>query len=148
MTREEFIKVLDEKGYSYEIVGDKIVVTHSNDVWLETLKTIPPGVEFKNGGNVYLNSLETLPPGMVFNNRHDVFLKFLETLPPDVEFKNEGDVLLNSLVTLPPGVGFKNGGNVYLEQIFRGRFKNWPSNIEGVSSNRLLNFMISKGLFI
>ena len=57
MTREEFIQILDKKGYSYKIKGDKIIVTEDGNVFLDSLKTIPPGVEFNNGGDVYLDSL-------------------------------------------------------------------------------------------
>ena len=77
MTQEEFIEVLEEKRYSYEIEGDKIIVTQDGNVYLSSLETIPSGVGFENDGNVDLDSLETLPPG--------------------VEFKNEGGVGLNSL---------------------------------------------------
>ena len=128
MTREEFIKVLDEKGYSYEIVGDLIIVTHRGDVRLESLETLPPGVEFKNEGWVHLDSLKTLPSG--------------------VEFKNGGDVDLYSLETLPPGVVFNNGGYVLLESLVGGWFEEWSGNIEGVDSKRILNLMIKKGVFI
>ena len=78
MTREEFIKVLDKRRYSYKIEGDKLVVTHEDDVFLGSLTSLPPGVEFKNRGGVDLRSLQTLPP--------------------DVEFKNEGSVNLKSLI--------------------------------------------------
>ena len=79
MTREAFIKILDKKGYSYEIEGDRILVTHRGDVRLDrNLTSLPPGVEFKNGEDVYLTSLKTIPPG--------------------VEFKNGGDVHLNSII--------------------------------------------------
>ena len=107
MTREEFIEVLDDNGYSYEIEGDKIIVTQDGNVYLSSLETIPSGVGFENGGNVDLDSLETLPPG--------------------VEFKNEGGVGLNSLTG--------------------GRFSFWKGNIEGIKPNRLLNKMISIGIF-
>ena len=129
MTREEFIERLDRIGYSYEIEGEKIIITDKNggDVLLESLKTIPPGVEFKNKGDVYLYNLTTLPAG--------------------VEFKNRWGVYLNSLETIPPGVEFKNGGTVYLDSLVGGWFSVWEANIEGVDSNRLLNVMISKGLF-
>ncbi len=50
MTQEEFIEVLDNKGYSYEIEGDKIVVSYQWTVNLESLKKLPSGVEFNNGG--------------------------------------------------------------------------------------------------
>jgi len=77
MTQEEFIKVLRTKGYSYEIEGDKILVTHRGRVNLDSLQTLPPGVEFKNKGGVFLYSLETLPPGVEFNNGGDVYLNEL-----------------------------------------------------------------------
>ena len=57
MTREEFIKVLDKKGYSYKIEGDRIVVTDKRNALLGDLTSLPPGVEFKNKGDVYLGSL-------------------------------------------------------------------------------------------
>ena len=78
MKKEEFINVLKQKNYLYEIQGDKIIVTHKGYVDLDSLKTLPPGVEFRNRGNVYLDSLETLPPG--------------------VEFKNDGGVRLNGIL--------------------------------------------------
>lgn len=70
MTREEFISQLDG-WYDYEIVGDKIVIVGIGDVSLASLKTLPPGVEFKNKGGVNLDSLETIPPGVEFNNGGD-----------------------------------------------------------------------------
>ena len=77
MAREEFIKVLEEKGYPYEIEGNKIVVTCDGDVDLESLETLSPGVEFRNNGYVFLNSLKTLPPGVEFNNGKGVVFKSL-----------------------------------------------------------------------
>ena len=128
MTREEFIQVLEKKGYSYKIEGDKIVVTHEGRVDLRSLQTLPTSVEFMNGGYVDLDSLKTLPPGVVF--------------------MNGGDVDLRSLETLPPGVVFKNRGSAYLNPLIEGWFNNWNGNMEGIDSKRLLNLMISKGLFI
>ena len=107
MTREEFIKELEGEGYSYEIEGNKIVVTHEDTVYLCSLTSIPSGVEFKNRGLVSLSSLETLPPGVVFNNVGGVYLEFL--------------------------IG------VWLYE--------WEGNIEGIDQKRLLNKMISIGLF-
>ena len=57
MTREEFIKELKEKRYSHKIEGDKIVVTHDRNVWLNSLSSLPPDVEFRNRGDVWLESL-------------------------------------------------------------------------------------------
>lgn len=128
MTREEFIEILDDKGYSYVIEGDKIVVTNEDTVYLNTLTSLPPGVEFKNRGLVSLVSLETLPPGVVFENM--------------------GSVWLESLTSLPPGVEFRNGKGVNLNSLTRGWFQDWSGNIEGVDSKRLLNMMIKQGVFI
>jgi hypothetical protein len=128
MTREEFIKILEEKGYSYKIEGDKIVVTHKNEVDLRILKTIPSDVEFSNRGYVYLLSLETLPSG--------------------IEFRNEGGVYLQSLKTLPSGIEFRNEGDIYLEALIGDYlFSRWSGNIKGIDSKRLLNLIIKKGIF-
>ena len=128
MTQEAFIKVLDEKRYSYEIKGDKIVITHK--------------------GYVYLNSFISLPSGVVFENGGDVWLESLETLPLGVEFKNEGGIYLNSLTSIPSGVVFKNVGRyIDLDSLTGGWFSAWNGNIEGIESKRLLNKMVADGLF-
>ena len=128
MTQEEFIAILDEKGYSYKIKGDKIVVTHKGGVILDSLTSIPPGVEFRNNGRVILDSLTSLPPGF--------------------EFKNGGHVYLESLTSLPPGVEFKNVGDVDLRSLVGGWFEDWSGNIEDIDSKSLLNVMIKRGMFI
>jgi hypothetical protein len=147
MTREEFIKVLDEGGYSYEIVGNKIVVTNNRSVYLDSLKTLPPDVEFKNGGFVDLSSLTALPSGVEFKNREFVYLNSLKTLPPEMEFGNGGNIHLDSLTALPPGVGFGNKGDVYLESLIGGWFEDWGGNIQDIDYKRLLNKMVRDGLF-
>jgi len=147
MTREEFIQILEKKGYSYNIERDKLVVTFKGFVDLESLTSLPPGVVFKNRGVVYLRSLKTLPPGVVFKNSGNVALNSLESLPPSVVFENGGDVGLISLESLPPGVVFKNRGRVYLESLMGGWFNNWKGNIDGVDSQGLLNLMIKRGIF-
>ncbi len=150
MTRKEFIKVLDEKDYSYKIVeGDKIVVTHYGHLRLESLTSIPLGVEFKNGGSVDLGSLKSLPPGVEFKNGGNVDLRSLKILPPGVVFKNKKDVWFRSIEKLPTNVEFKNGRNVYLESLIGGEgwFHKWPGNIEGIDPKTLLNKMIQRGIF-
>jgi hypothetical protein len=107
MTREAFKQVLDAKGYSYRIEGNKIVVTYEGTVSLKELTSLPPGVVFNNGRHVYLDSLTSISPGVEFENRE----------------------------------------TVYLTSLTGGRFYNWKGNIEGIDSKRLLNSMISKGLF-
>ena len=147
MTREEFIEALDRRGYSYEMEGDNIVITHNGNLNLFPLKTLLPGVRFENEWNAYLNSLETIPPGVGFKNGGDVFLNSLKTLPRGVVFENESCVYLESLKTLPPSVEFKNGGYVNLESLVGGRFDEWEGNIGGIDYKRLLNKMIELGLF-
>ena len=128
MTQEEFIAILDEKGYSYKIEGDKIVVTHKGGVILDSLTSIPPGVEFRNNGRVILDSLTSLPPGF--------------------EFKNGGHVYLESLTSISPGVKFNNEGYVSLNSLVGGWVDEWSGNIKGIESKRLLNLMIKRGMFI
>ena len=129
MTREEFTKQLDKKKYSYEIEGDKIIIISGY------------------GGDVYLNALTSLPPGVEFRNKDHVGLESLTSLPPGVVFKNGGYVYLRSLTSLPPDVEFNNGGDVWVRDIIGGFFNKWKGNIEGVDEKRLLNKMISLGLF-
>ena len=132
MTREEFIAILDEKRYSHEIERNKIVVIHEGDVYLNALTSLPPGVEFKNGGGVHLDGLTSLPPGVVFKNRGHF----------------TGDVDLESLTSISPGVVFENGGDVHLKALTGDWFSKWKGNIEGIDSKRLLNLMIKQGMFI
>jgi len=148
MTREEFIKKLEESRYSYEIQGDKIVVTREGDVHLSSLTSLPPDVEFRNEGYVYLDRLTSLPPGAAFKNEGHVNLRSLISIPPDVEFKNVGNINLDSITSIPPGVEFRNRGYVYFRSLMGGRFSDWRGDIEGIDSKRLLNLMISKGLFL
>jgi hypothetical protein len=128
MTQEEFVQVLKKGGYSFERVGDEILVTHQGSVWLDSLKSLPPGVRFENQGHVGLDSFESLPSG--------------------VRFENQGDVWLDTLESLPPGVRFENKGDVYLSSLVGGWFDEWAGNIEGVDPKRLLNLMIDKKLFV
>jgi hypothetical protein len=65
-----------------------------------------------------------------------------------VVFRNKGTVYLRSLTAISPGVEFMNGGDVYLGALIGEWFKDWEGNIEGIDSKRLLNSMISKGMFI
>ena len=128
MTQEEFIKVLNRKKYPYRIKGDKIIVMAS----------------FFSAD---LSALTSLPPEVVFNNKGGVNLRSLTSLPPDVVFNNGGDVDLFALTSLPPGVVFNNVGGVYLEFLIGVWLYEWEGNIEGIDQKRLLNKMISIGLF-
>jgi hypothetical protein len=132
MTQKEFISILKEEEYSYDVEGDLIVVTGGD-----------------KDGYVNLNALTSLPPGVVFKNRGDVELRALTSLPSGVKFENGGDVYLSALTSLPPGVVFKNEGSVKLSALIGGGgwFEDWSGNIEGIGSKRLLNMMIKQGIF-
>ena len=147
MTREEFIKELKERRYSHKIEGDKIIVTRGGDVHLSSLTSLPPNVEFRNEGYVYLDRLTSLPPGAAFRNGGHVNLRSLTSLPSGVEFMNVGNINLDSITSLSPGVEFKHRGNVYFRSLMGGRFSDWRGDIEGIDYKRLLNKMISLGLF-
>jgi len=77
MTREEFIKILNKKKYSYEMEGNEILVTHQENLYLSSLESLPPGVRFQNQGDVRLDSLKSLPPGVQFQNQGNVLLRSL-----------------------------------------------------------------------
>jgi hypothetical protein len=148
MTQEEFEQELKKGGHSFERAGDEILVTHQGSVWLDSLESLPPGVQFQNRGDVGLRSLKSLPPGVRFQNQGSVSLNSLESLPPGVRFQNQGWVNLHSLKSLPPGFRFENQGDVYLDSLVGGWFDEWAGNIEGVNPKRLLNLMIDKSLFV
>ena len=64
-----------------------------------------------------------------------------------IEINHRGYVDLGSLTTLPEGIVFSNGGYVNLGSLFGGWFSTWKGNIKDIDSKRLLNKMISLGLF-
>jgi len=141
MTREEFIKVLDEKGFKHYEEGDSLVVDHdqerslhlnsltslppnivfrnSGDVWLDGLDSLPSGIRFENSGEASLRRLRNLPFVVEFNNGRDVSLYVLPSLPPGMCFKNEHSVLLTDLKSLPSGTCFQNRGRTSLNSIKR-----------------------------
>jgi hypothetical protein len=130
MTREEFIEELDKNNYRWSFEGDTIVITDERGIDLD-ITTIPSNVEFRNGAYVYLDSLESLPPNIKFNNI--------------------GSVSLDSLNSISPGTSFENGRSVFFDSLgintlLSGK-KDSVLNIEGIDLQRLLNVMISLGLF-
>ena len=153
MTQEEFIKKLDKKGYSYEIEGDKIIVTHGGDIMLNSMRYITHGVVFNNGGFVNLANLKTLPPDVEFNNSGFVSLHELKKIPPGMVFNNKGEVYLSSLITLPTGVVFNNEGGIDLTYLIRSTrswdgYIRWNGNIKGIDTKKIIKLMIKRGMFI
>jgi hypothetical protein len=127
MTQEEFIEILDSKGYSYKEDGTWLVVTHDDDI--------------------KLNGLNELPSGVIFNNNGNVSLKSIEALPIYIEFRNEGDVFFEDLKSISTDVVFNNRISVNMGHLMGGWITLWDFNVEGIRSNRLLNFMIKKRIF-
>jgi hypothetical protein len=129
MTGEEFIVELESKGYSYSIsIGGNIIVKGADSVFLQTITSLPSGVTFKNIFDVYLDSVTNISPG--------------------VRFENGWNVIMRSIENIPPGVSFDNRGDIYLDSLIKGGFlRNWEGNIEGINYKRLINKMISIGLF-
>lgn len=125
MTREEFIQILDKKGYSYELVGDKIVIfsgDFNNDIKLGALESIPSDVVFRNEGNVYLLSLYSIPPGTIFNNGASVYFEYM-------------------LESISSSVVFNNRLYIYCKFNLDG------CDIKGIHSKRLFNLMIKQKIF-
>ena len=120
--------------YSVSIKGDVYYVDAypdedgSCDIDLRELE-IPANVVFENEGDVTLN-IDELPENVKFFNEGDVYLYQVESIHSSVEFNNEGEVFLDSL-----------------DSLAGGSFDDWEGNIEGIDSKRILNLMISKGLF-
>lgn len=136
MTRDQFIEVLNLVGYSFETEGNKIIINHEGDVYLQKIDKIPSDIEFRNGSPaspaaVYLTSLKIVPPNVIFNN-------------------NYGNVYLDNVEKISPGVEFRNIGNLYLRSLFGGWvfWRESEAKIHDISLIRLLNLMIKKGLFI
>jgi hypothetical protein len=129
MTKGDFIKILKGYKYTYEIEGDKIIVLENGSVNFDNITAIPSGVEFRNKTHVYMSSIITLPP--------------------DVIFSNEGSVWLSSVKSISRGVEFRNKQTVGLASLFHGWFHLWEDMyyIKGINHRRLLNLMISKGIF-
>ena len=130
MTRSEFIEILNLRYYSWTSEGNNIVVTERGEIDLY-IKSLPPNVEFRNDTYVYLDSLESLPR--------------------NIKFKNGGSVSLHSLKSIPTDVTFENGRGVWLDS-FGIDTKDWEEennilNIEGIHPKKILNKMISIGLF-
>jgi len=146
MTREEFIEEL-KAGYSYEIQGNKIIVTHQNRVNLSHLTSIPPNVVFNNTMDVDLGGLKDIPHGVEFNNGKNTYLDSVTSISPDVKFNNGWGINLRSLERIPRSVVFNNQGWVDLTHLLGGLDYDWVGHIKGIYKRRLLNKMISIGIF-
>ena len=142
MTREEFIKVLGEKGYSYSSNMLSIIINNMDHVGLEALTELPEGIEFNNEGDVYLEGLTGLPEGIEFNNMGDVYLEGLTGLREGVKFKNGGHVYLGALTRLPEVMKFNNKGHVWLKNI--NTRNSIICKVSGVDAKRMMMVLVNK----
>jgi hypothetical protein len=167
MTKEEFIDILEARDYRYQISGNEITIDRGRNIILDGLTSIPPNVDFRNSGCVDLTSLVNLPSSTQFNNKGGLSLDSLTEIPIGFEFNNGTYLVLTRLKRLSPGITFNNTGAIQFESLesispdfvfggpeyfYLGPFIEeflhyWDGNIEGVHPKRLLNKMISLGLF-
>ena len=129
MTQEEFIEELSHTEYSYEIKGDKIIVTGDEE------------------GN-FIMYLPSIPSDVIFSNPGDVELFYIENIPSRVEFNNVGSVRIPGVTSIGKDVYFNNNGPIYLRSIFNTWLDYWSGSIKNVYDNRLLNLMIKQEVFI
>jgi len=129
MTQEEFIAILDEKGYSYKIENEKLIVDYNGYVDFSDIKKLPKGIVFKNKNDIWFESLEVLPSDVVFENGGAVYLDNIKVLPGGVIFENGGRVELNGVEKLPNGIRFKNEDFGWFSEI------EWKVNYQGLELN-------------
>ena len=129
MTREEFIEELSHTEYSYEIKGDKIVITGDEE------------------GN-FIMYLPSIPSDVIFTNPGYVELNYIKNIPSGVEFNNQGPVILPSVTSIEKDVYFNNNREINIKRLVGTWFDFWHGNIKNVDDIRLLNLMIKKGMFI
>jgi len=138
MTAKNFIRVLNRRGFSYKIKGDKIIITHKGDIVFK-LTSLPPNVHFNNPGRIDLPLLIEMSSGIVFNTSGMIVLRSLTELPSDVSFDNAtGSIFLGSLTKLPPEVLFDNADYISLDSIKELPYGYKFNNVNGnVSLNSL-----------
>ena len=137
MEKEEFKKILIEKDYPYEESEGKLIVgVGQYNIDLSGLKSIPPCVIFGNIGTVDLNTIESIPSGVMFMNILFVHLNSLRRIDSSVKFL--GSCMAVSPLLKPKVSEFERTFNA---------FSLFDFTITGIGDRRLLNKMISIGLF-
>ena len=169
MTREQFKKDLTILSrVLWRESGEKIIITNpsegSGTVFLIGYGKIPFGIEFENSGSVHLITTE-ISEGTVFRNAGSVYLEQKE-IPKGVVFANDGSITLRGASYIHGGVKLENSDSILFENGFpkiapgveiknkgmiispdqRGDLFNSLVDIEGISSQRVMNFMIGEGL--
>jgi hypothetical protein len=94
MTREQFIRALEEGGITYSLSdgGKRIVVDQENQyINLEYLgiTSLPPDVTFENSGSLRLGEVAQLPEGVVFDIKGAVIAEGITRIPRGTKFGKE-----------------------------------------------------------
>ncbi len=153
MTKERFIDILRNEGYSFEVVEDKIVVTDGSrgHIYLD-IDRMPPNVDFVNEGFVSIPVLLEIPEGVSFNNSGYVSLPWVKRIASGTVINNGGYVTLRRLSNIPVDVQFKNRGEIYAAGIHIDssdiQINPEVLGIKGISNRSLFNLMIRQGVFI
>lgn len=133
MTREKFIKELDKRGYSYEIIGDNLFVTNGESF---------PSTSFSN---VLLKKLKSIPENTIFKNIGNVDLTSVNNIPHGVEFQNEGNVYLNPNAHISNKTFFKNSGFIRKGDTVIRFDNNYDIHLSGISKSRMINLILGRG---
>ena len=101
MTREEFIRALDERGISYSLEGERIVVGSGDEYYIDLgdpwITSLPPDVTFRNVGSLNLGEISQLPEGVVFDNGGAIFAEGVTRIPRGTKFgKRVKSILIKS----------------------------------------------------
>jgi hypothetical protein len=99
MTREQFIRALEEGGITYSLSdgGKRIVVDQENQyINLEYLgiTSLPPNVTFENSRSLRLGEISQLPEGMVFDIKGAVIGEGITRIPRGTKFGKEVKTVL------------------------------------------------------
>jgi hypothetical protein len=131
---ESFKGILDKRGYPYREEGERLIVdglTSSTSLRLPGVKSIPPCVSFVNFHSIILDSLEELP----FRTELATDYVYLTSLR-----RIDSSVRINESMLISP-LTEKSDISI-LRIVFKFAF-----SVSGISDNRVLNRMISLGLF-
>ena len=127
MTREDFIKKLDDILCPYNIEDGKIIIPVGSYSDLTSLESLPEGIKFVGEGVMDLSNLIEIPYGTEFNNSGVIFLYGVKKIHPEVKFNRNQQICLRGLVT---GTKFP-----------------FSFRVDGISDSYILNNMISLGIF-
>lgn len=104
MTREEFIRVLDEKGCRYITDGEKIIL-NGNSLLM---------IIFPDGSSI--------PSGVIFANRGYLDLLGINSISSGVEFNNSGELIISPILSY--GNGYLKHQQFHIDGIGKMRLFN------------------------